>query len=61
MKKVLLAIMIVAVLLCSMPAAFAADDMYTVRMVYWPGPESDAMDVVLNYGMRTRLRKPASM
>ena len=49
MKKVLLAIMIVAVLLCSMPAAFAADDMYTVRMVYWPGPESDAMDVVLNY------------
>ena len=49
MKKALLAILVAAILLCIAPTAFAADDMYTVRMVYWPGPESDAMDVVLKY------------
>ena len=49
MKKVLVALIVVAMLVCYVPTAFAADDLYTVRMVYWPGPESDAMDVVLNY------------
>ena len=31
MKKVLVALIIVAMMLCIAPSAFAADDMYTVR------------------------------
>lgn len=48
MKKSVVLIVVLAMALSSV-LAVAADDLYTVRMVYWPGPESDAMDVVLKY------------
>ena len=46
MKKVLLALAALAMLLCAVMTASAAD---SIRMVYWPGPESDAMQVVIDY------------
>lgn len=49
MKKLLVVFVVLAIALSAFLAVAAADDMYTVRMVYWPGPESDAMDVVLKY------------
>ncbi len=48
MKKSVL-FLLLTVLLASVITVSAADDLYTVRMVYWPGPESDAMQVVLDY------------
>ncbi len=48
MKKSIV-LLVLAVLLASVMNVFAADDLYTVRMVYWPGPESDAMQIVLDY------------
>ncbi|MBQ4514776.1 MAG: hypothetical protein II969_17415, partial [Anaerolineaceae bacterium] len=47
MKKVLLALAALTMLLCAVMTASAADD--AIRMVYWPGPESDAMQVVIDY------------
>ena len=47
MKKVLLALATLTMLLCAVMTASAADD--AIRMVYWPGPESDAMQVVIDY------------
>lgn len=48
MKKILLVVCVLATLLLSFAAVFA-QDLYTLRMVYWPGPESDAMEKVLPY------------
>ena len=48
MKKVLFSLAVLAMLLCAVMSV-AADDPYEVRMVYWPGPESDAMQVVIDY------------
>jgi len=48
MKKILIFLSVLFIFVLCSPA-FAADEMYTVRMVYWPGPESDAMQKVLEY------------
>ncbi len=48
MKKTVV-LLVLTVLFASVMNVFAADDLYTVRMVYWPGPESDAMQVVIDY------------
>lgn len=49
MKKVLFTLVVLMMVFAAVMTASAADDLYTVRMVYWPGPESDAMDKVINY------------
>ena len=48
MKKVFVVLAALTMLFCAVMTV-AADDPYTIRMVYWPGPESDAMQDVVDY------------